>query len=144
MNTEAKPIWNDLEAAHRPWLTASLRALFDADPKRAERYQLSVGDWFFDYSKNLVDDEVLVKLCSLAKASGVEAARDAMFAGEKINATEGRSVLNTALRLPRSASLLVDGVDVVKGCARSVGSLLRTLRLGCSGRCVERVYREAD
>ena len=94
-------------------LQPDLRAWFDADPGRAGRYSFSAGDLFVDLSKNLLDDAVLQRLLELADQVGVTARRDAMFAGEKINVTENRSVLHTALRRPASDSLVVDGTDVV-------------------------------
>ena len=94
-------------------LTPDLRGWFDADPGRADRYSLDAGDLHVDLSKNLVDDEVLARLLELAEQVGVAERRAAMFAGEKINVTENRSVLHTALRRPRTDSLVVDGTDVV-------------------------------
>ncbi|GAA1827836.1 glucose-6-phosphate isomerase [Microlunatus capsulatus] len=93
--------------------TPDLRGWFDADPGRAERYTLDAGDLHVDLSKNLVDDEVLARLLELAEQVGVAERRAAMFAGERINVTENRSVLHTALRRPRSDSLVVEGTDVV-------------------------------
>ncbi|WP_316746221.1 glucose-6-phosphate isomerase, partial [Streptomyces sp. MK7] len=87
--------------------------LFAADPSRAERYTLRVGDLRIDYSKNLVTDETLRLLRELAAATGVSGLRDAMFRGEKINVTEQRAVLHTALRAPRDAVIEVDGENVV-------------------------------
>jgi glucose-6-phosphate isomerase len=91
----------------------SLRALFDADPDRGRRMTLDVGDLHLDHAKHLVDDQVLAALFAVARAAGVEARRDAMFAGEPINVTEGRAVLHTALRAPRDASIFLVGHDVV-------------------------------
>jgi len=90
-----------------------LRELFAAEPERAGRYALRHGDLYVDYSKHRITDETLELLHALARATGVEAARDAMFRGEKINETENRAVLHTALRAPRHAEILVDGVNVV-------------------------------
>jgi glucose-6-phosphate isomerase len=106
------PAWATLTALHESF-TPDLRGWFDADPGRAERYTRTAGDLHVDLSKNLIDDEVLAALVALAEQVGVAERRDAMFAGEKINVTENRSVLHTALRLPRDASLVVDGTDVV-------------------------------
>ncbi|HSL74693.1 MAG TPA: glucose-6-phosphate isomerase [Ilumatobacteraceae bacterium] len=92
---------------------AHLRALFAADPGRAERYVIEVGDLRIDWSKQRVDDTVMAALLDLADRAGVEARRDAMFAGERVNVTEDRAVMHVALRAPRSTSMLVDGVDVV-------------------------------
>jgi glucose-6-phosphate isomerase len=107
--------WGAL-AKHREQLgEVRLRELFDRDPDRAERYGVSVGDLFLDYSKQLVTDETLSLLRELAVATGVEALRDAMFRGEKINVTEHRAVLHTALRTPRDAVIEVGGENVVPG-----------------------------
>ncbi|MEU6552214.1 glucose-6-phosphate isomerase [Streptomyces sp. NPDC046915] len=91
----------------------SLRELFAADPARAERYVVTVGDLRIDYSKHLVTDETLALLQELATATGVFGLRDAMFRGERINVTEDRAVLHTALRAPREAVVEVDGENVV-------------------------------
>ncbi|KDN85291.1 glucose-6-phosphate isomerase [Kitasatospora cheerisanensis] len=90
-----------------------LRELFAADPDRGTRYTLQVGDLFVDYSKHLVTDRTLDLLRQLAAATGVAELRDAMFRGEKINNTEDRAVLHTALRAPRGAVIEVDGENVV-------------------------------
>ncbi|MEW2525023.1 glucose-6-phosphate isomerase, partial [Streptomyces sp. NPDC047071] len=92
-----------------------LRELFDADPGRAERYTAQVGDLHIDYSKHLITDETLALLQELATATDVFGQRDAMFRGEKINTTEGRAVLHTALRAPAGAVVEVDGENVVPG-----------------------------
>ncbi|MGM9348715.1 glucose-6-phosphate isomerase [Streptomyces salinarius] len=90
-----------------------LRELFDRDPGRAERYVVRVGDLRIDYSKHLVTDETLGLLQELAVATDVFGLRDAMFRGERINITEDRAVLHTALRAPRDAVIEVDGENVV-------------------------------
>ncbi|AIV32986.1 glucose-6-phosphate isomerase [Streptomyces sp. CCM_MD2014] len=92
---------------------ADLRELFDRDPGRAERYVVRVGDLRIDYSKHLVTDETLRLLRELADATDVFGLRDAMFRGERINITEDRAVLHTALRAPRDAVIEVDGENVV-------------------------------
>jgi len=94
-------------------VSVDLPSAFAADPSRATRLSAEGAGIFLDYSKNLVNDEILAALLALAKARGVETARDLMFAGDKINLTERRAVLHAALRAPRSASILVDGKDVV-------------------------------
>ncbi|MFI6346799.1 glucose-6-phosphate isomerase [Streptomyces sp. NPDC050560] len=107
------PEWAAL-ARHREDLgEVRLRDLFAADPGRATRYTLEVGDLHIDYSKHLITDETLRLLYALAEATGVAALRDAMFRGEKINTTEDRAVLHTALRAPRDAVIEVDGHNVV-------------------------------
>ncbi|MFD5328667.1 glucose-6-phosphate isomerase [Streptomyces sp. NPDC127092] len=107
------PEWTAL-GKHREQLgDTHLRELFAADPQRGSAYTLRVGDLYLDYSKQLVTDETLALLRDLAAATGVAELRDAMFRGEKINNTEHRAVLHTALRAPRDAVVEVDGVNVV-------------------------------
>ncbi|WP_311315045.1 glucose-6-phosphate isomerase [Streptomyces naphthomycinicus] len=107
-----RPEWTAL-ADHRARVQPHLRELFAADPGRAERYVVRVGDLHIDYSKQLITDETLALLQELAAATGVFALRDAVFRGEKINVTERRAVLHTALRAPRDAVVEVDGENVV-------------------------------
>jgi glucose-6-phosphate isomerase len=90
-----------------------LRDLFAADPTRGERLTAEGAGILLDYSKNRVTDETMRLLLQLADEARVAARRDAMFAGERINITENRSVLHVALRMPRGSSLVVDGRDVV-------------------------------
>ncbi|GHG09316.1 MULTISPECIES: glucose-6-phosphate isomerase [Streptomyces] len=107
------PEWAAL-GKHREQLGGThLRELFAADPERGTRYTLRVGDLHLDYSKQLVTDETLELLRELAAATDVAGLRDAMFRGEKINTTEDRAVLHTALRAPRGAVIEVDGENVV-------------------------------
>ncbi|MEU2745893.1 glucose-6-phosphate isomerase [Streptomyces collinus] len=111
-----RPEWTALEDHRTDALPQpDLRELFAADPGRAERYVVHVGDLRIDYSKHLVTDETLALLQELAAATGVFGLRDAMFAGEKINVTENRAVLHTALRAPRDTVVEVDGENVVPG-----------------------------
>ena len=91
----------------------SLANLFETDPTRAGRYVVVAGDLRIDYSKQPVDDELLASLLAQAEVAGVAARRDAMFRGDRINVTEDRAVLHTALRAPRGEVIEVDGVDVV-------------------------------
>jgi glucose-6-phosphate isomerase len=109
-----RPEWTALEN-HRAITMRGprLRDLFAADPARAERYVVRVGDLRIDYSKHLITDETLALLQELAVATDVFGLRDAMFRGEKINVTEDRAVLHTALRAPRDAVVEVDGQNVV-------------------------------
>ncbi|MFF0766410.1 glucose-6-phosphate isomerase [Streptomyces sp. NPDC093675] len=107
------PEWTAL-AKHREELDGvGLRELFAADPGRGGGYTLQVGDLSVDYSKQLVTDETLRLLRELGAARDVFGLRDAMFRGEKINVTEDRAVLHTALRAPRDAVIEVDGENVV-------------------------------
>ncbi|MDT0437683.1 glucose-6-phosphate isomerase [Streptomyces doudnae] len=107
------PEWTAL-TAHRDDLAGTrLRELFAADQGRGTGYTLQVGDLYIDYSKHLVTDETLRLLRELAAATDVFGLRDAMFRGERINTTEDRAVLHTALRAPRDAVIEVDGENVV-------------------------------
>ncbi|GAA1368674.1 glucose-6-phosphate isomerase [Catellatospora chokoriensis] len=105
--------WKALESHHAELAGRDLRELFAADPDRGERLTAEAAGLYLDYSKNLITDETLRLLVRLAEESGLAEHRDAMFRGEPINVSEHRSVLHVALRLPKGASLVVDGVDVV-------------------------------
>jgi glucose-6-phosphate isomerase len=105
--------WQALERNHAQIGDTHLRQLFDADPGRGERLTAQAEGIYLDYSKNRVTDETMHLLVELAAESGVPQHRDAMFAGQHINVSEDRAVLHVALRMPKSASLQVDGVDVV-------------------------------
>ena len=107
--------WQALKKHREAFGETHLRELFAADPERAGRYTVGVGDLTLDFSKHLITDETLSLLLELAAARGVESLRDAMFAGEKINVTEDRAVLHVALRAPRDERIEVDGEDVVPG-----------------------------
>jgi glucose-6-phosphate isomerase len=107
------PAWAALQAHATSLSGLHLRELFARDPARAERLTAEGAGLFLDYSKQRLTDETVRLLAALAEARGVPARRDAMFAGEKINVTEGRAVLHVALRAPRGTRILVDGKDVV-------------------------------
>jgi glucose-6-phosphate isomerase len=91
----------------------NLRAWFAEDPERVDRLSLTASELWVDLSKNLLEDDVLAALLDLGEQVGLVERRDAMFRGMRINVTEDRAVLHTALRLPEGASLEVDGHDVV-------------------------------
>jgi glucose-6-phosphate isomerase len=91
----------------------SLRQAFANDPQRGTRFALDAEGIYLDYSKNLIDEVVWQKLLALANEAGLKDRIEAMFRGDKINVTENRSVLHVALRMPKSASLVVDGKDVI-------------------------------
>jgi glucose-6-phosphate isomerase len=105
--------WQALERHYAEIGERHLRDLFAADPDRGERLTAEAEGIYLDYSKNRVTDETMALLVDLAAESGVPQRRDAMFAGEHINVSEDRAVLHVALRMPRTASLVVDGQDVV-------------------------------
>ncbi len=109
----ARPAWKALAAHHAKIRDRHLRDLFAEDPQRGERLACDAAGLYLDYSKNRVTDETLRLLVQLADECGLRARIDAMFRGDKINVTENRSVLHVALRAPRGASIVVDGVNVV-------------------------------
>lgn len=90
-----------------------MSVLFARDPERFSHFSVEAAGLLLDYSKNRLDAEAIKLLMALARANSLEERRDAMFAGEKINHTEQRAVLHTALRAPRNSKLTVDGQDVV-------------------------------
>ncbi len=105
--------WNKLSTHYAHINTKHLRDLFAEDPQRGERLTLEVEGIYFDYSKNRISDETIQLLVELAQERGLRERIDAMFSGEKINTTENRAVLHVALRAPRDATIMVDGVNVV-------------------------------
>jgi glucose-6-phosphate isomerase len=126
------PQWEELTSLPT---TAHLRDLFAGDPGRAERYVITVGDLRIDYSKQRVDDAVLVALLAVAGVAGVAERRDAMFRGERINVTEDRAVLHVALRADRSA---VIGPIATDGSTSDVVPDVHDV-LGAMGEFAERV-----
>lgn len=109
----ASPAWQALSKHYDEIGDVHLTELFAEDPNRGTELVLTVGDLYIDYSKHRVTRRTLELLADLARAAGLEARRDAMFAGEHINTSEDRAVLHTALRLPADATLTVDGQNVV-------------------------------
>ncbi|HXS93143.1 MAG TPA: glucose-6-phosphate isomerase [Candidatus Limnocylindrales bacterium] len=107
------PTWKALEAHYKSVCKLHLRTLFADDPTRGERLTASASGIELDYSKNRVTGETLELLFQLAKDAGLRERIDAMFTGSKINITENRAVLHTALRAPADASVMVDGENVV-------------------------------
>src|SRR3954469_24904592 len=105
--------WQALQAHAEKVHEIHLRDLFNLDPQRGERLSAQVGDLYVDFSKNRVNDETLSLLTSLATRAGLTDRIAAMFAGEHINTSEDRPALHTALRLPRGATLVVEGQNVV-------------------------------
>jgi len=105
--------WKDLQTHYKKVKDLHLRQLFAEDPKRGESMTAEAVGLFLDYSKNRIAGETLRLLIQLAEESQLKERIDAMFRGDKINLTEKRAVLHTALRAPRDASIVVDGENVV-------------------------------
>ena len=112
------PAWKALRDHHASLAAAHMRDLFAADPDRFERFSVPWEDMIVDYSKHRITAETMSLLLSLARESEVAGWRDRMFAGEKINFTEGRAVLHIALRNRSSRPVTVDGADVMPGVRR--------------------------
>src|SRR5438552_17723922 len=107
------PGWRALADHFEQVKDVHLRELFAADPRRGDKLAAEAVGLYLDYSKHRITDETLRLLVRLAAARGLRAHIDAMYSGEKINATEDRAVLHIALRAPRGAHIVVDGHDVV-------------------------------
>jgi glucose-6-phosphate isomerase len=108
-----RPAWKALERHHGQIAPKHLRELFAADPGRVQRFTVEAAGLYFDYSKNRISEETMGLLLQLAEQSGLRGRIDAMFRGDRINVSEDRSVLHTALRMPAGKKLVVDGQDVV-------------------------------
>jgi glucose-6-phosphate isomerase len=105
--------WKKLEEIYFEFEGTHMKDLFESDTDRFEKYSLKFEDILLDYSKNILSDEVRSVLLELAEECGVKGAIESMFSGEKINATENRAVLHTALRNRSNTPVLVDGEDVM-------------------------------
>ena len=108
-----QPSWKALHRHYETIKDVHLRQLFSADSERAKRFTVEAEGFYFDYSKNRINEETVGLLLDLANDAGLRERLYAMFNGEKINTTEDRAVLHVALRAPRSERIFVDGVDVV-------------------------------
>lgn len=138
--------WQDLVVHHNDMKSVHMMQLFDQDPQRFENYSLQFDDILLDFSKNIINDETLRRLFRLAKQQDVAGWRDRMFAGSKVNNTEGRAVLHIALRNRSNRPLLVDGKDVMP----KVNAVLAKMRRfthsvrsgqwkGCTGKTIKNV-----
>ena len=105
--------WKNLKSHYEQIKGLHLRDWFADDPSRGETFTLETDGLFLDYSKNRINAETIKLLVALAESSGLKDRREAMFTGEKINVTEDRAVLHTALRAPRDATILFEGKNVV-------------------------------
>jgi glucose-6-phosphate isomerase len=131
-----RPEWRALVDHAQALKDRTLRDLFAADPKRAERFSRQEGYVLFDFSRQRVTDETIEKLLALANASGLRARIDAMFNGERINTTEDRAVLHVALRNRSDRPVLVDGKDVMPEVRASLAKMRTFVEGVHSGRIV--------
>ncbi|XP_048887338.1 glucose-6-phosphate isomerase-like [Brienomyrus brachyistius] len=118
MGLTSDPVYQTLEQWYKSSAgNLNMRQMFDADKERFSKFSITLetddGDILLDYSKNLIDEQVMKMLLEMAKSRGVEAARERMFTGEKINFTEGRAVLHIALRNRSNTPIHVGGKDVM-------------------------------
>ena len=121
MNSEA---WQKVEAAVAASKGITIKERFAQDPDRARKYTIEAAGWTLDYSKNRIDAGVMKALRGLAEASGLKAEIERMFTGEKINRTENRAVLHTALRnIDPKAQVFVDGKDVMPDVRWTLGKM---------------------
>jgi len=124
--------WQELEAHYGEMAESQMRDMFGADANRFATFSLTQDDFLFDFSKNRISEQTISLLIALARERGLEEARRAMFAGEKINTTEDRSVLHVALRAGSSDSYVCDGEDVM-GDVREVLEQMRALTVSLRG-----------
>ena len=116
--------WEHLDTAMAYSSKKTIAQLFNEDPSRAEKFSLEAAGWFLEYSKNRIDEKVMKALVKLAKDSNLKEEIERMFTGKKINATEGRAVLHTALRnLDPKAKIKVDGKDVLPDVRRVLAAM---------------------
>jgi len=127
------PAWEELEQRKASAKATTIKELFANDTERAQNMSLYASDLFIDYSKNRLDTETLALLVDLARQAGVEQKRDAMFRGDKINITENRAVLHTALRYQGDEPIFVDDTNVMLGIRdvlQRMGSCADAIRSG--------------
>jgi glucose-6-phosphate isomerase len=117
--------WRALQAHYDQMRDLQMRELFEEDPERAERFSLTLGDLFFDYSKNRITDQSVSLLVDLAEECGVRDWIARMFSGDAINVTENRAVLHTALRNRGDRAVMVHGSDVMPDVRRVLEQMRR-------------------
>ena len=120
--TRSKP-WQALKAHQKSLVSTSMRELFAADPKRFEKFSLEACGILFDYSKNRITADTMTLLAALARKVDIEGWREKMLVGDKINFTEGRAVLHTALRNRSNRPVMADGHDVMPEVRRVLGKM---------------------
>ena len=113
MNGDELKAWSQLKDHKETFEHKTIKNLFDEDTTRADNFSLQAADLFIDYSKNRINAEIVSLLLDLAREAGVEQKRDDMFSGKKINITEDRAVLHSALRYQGNEEIIVDGKDVM-------------------------------
>lgn len=133
MNIDTTSTWQKLLNHKKDIEKTTIKDLFGSDAERADRFSMQVEDLYIDYSKNRLTSDTLSLLINLAREVDIEQKRDAMFAGNKINITENRAVLHTALRYKGNEAIFVDGKDVmpeVRQVLQSMSEFATTIRSG--------------
>jgi len=128
INPTTTSAWQALQQHHNEMKPVQMKNLFATNPERYNKFSVEAGDFIFDYSKNIINEKTIALLLQLASECGLEDAIKAMFAGEKINATENRAVLHTALRNFSGKPVLNDGKDVMP----DVKAVLEQMKNCCS------------
>ena len=123
INPTETSAWSKLEMIFLTLQATHMREMFHEDPNRFEKFSLQFEDILVDYSKNILNEEALNLLVQLANEVELRAAIDAMFKGDRINRTENRSVLHTALRNRSNDPVFVDGEDVMPEVNRVLGQM---------------------
>ena len=118
VNPQETKSWKELTACYQVMKDKRIKDFFQTDPQRFKKYAIRFEDILFDYSKNIIDDNTLKLLLQLANESHVKEAIEAMFTGEKINQTESRAVLHTALRNVSGLLVITDGKDILPKCRK--------------------------
>ncbi len=113
-NNSQSKAWKKLQNLQKHFKKTEMSELFEKDKDRAKKYTLELSDLTLDYSKNRFDDEILKALFELARERNLEEKRDDMFNAKRINTTEHRAVLHTALRAPSDSKIMLDGQNVMK------------------------------
>lgn len=131
-----KTEWNDLKSHCDDIKGEQILSFFNKDKNRFETLSQSIGGLFFDYSKQLINDDTINKLCALARNCGFEDKRNAMLTGEKINKTEGRAVLHTALRDPNAPTEVIDTLNRIKDISNKIRN---HERMGATGKPIEKI-----
>ena len=145
VNPLATKAWQALELRADAIGDKQLRTWFAEEPLRGESMVVSHEEIRLDYSKNRLDEETLLLLAELASACGLEEARDAFFGGELINETEHRAVMHPALRAPRDAHYLVEGVDVIPEVYRVLDQMeffCSTIHQGVKKGCTGKIFTD--
>jgi glucose-6-phosphate isomerase len=119
------PAWKALEAHQKIMAQRHMRELFEKDPQRFEKFSLHLNGILLDYSKNLITEETVQHLLALAEQAGVKRWVERMFSGEKINTSENRAVLHTALRNPSQKPLNLDGKNIMREVQRNLEHMRR-------------------